>query len=141
MVNNTFELRHNFFCQLDSAWYSTRMTRNTRKGFTLLEVMVALAIMASVIVTLLGAVNYHLGIIAGERNSTELTILARYRLTELQQGTLQEKSQGTFAPTRPEIKWKSELTETQLPGLKKLIVRVQRNGEKEEVTLVRYILK
>ncbi len=117
------------------------MTRNMRKGFTLLEVMVALAIMATVIVTLLGAVNYHLGIIAGERSSTELTILARSRLTELLQGTLQEKSQGTFAPTRPEIKWKSELTETQLTGLKKLIVRVQRTGEKEEVTLVRYILK
>jgi len=104
-------------------------------------VIVALAIMASVIVTLLGAVNYHLGIIAGERSSTELSILARYRLTELMQGTLQEKAEGTFAPARPEIKWKSELTETQLPGLKKLKVRVQRLGEKEEVTLVRYVLK
>jgi len=117
------------------------MTGKTRTGFTLLEVMVALAIMASVIVTLLGAVNYHLGIIAGERNSTELTILARYRMSDLLQGALQEKAEGTFAPTRPEIKWKSELMETQLPGLKKIVVRVQRTGEKEEVALVRYLLK
>ena len=33
-------------------------------GFTLLEVMVSLAIMATVIMTVLGSVNYHLSIIA-----------------------------------------------------------------------------
>lgn len=112
-----------------------------RKGFTLLEVMIALAIMAGVILTLLGAVNYHLGVIAGERNSTELTLLARYRLAELEMGLLQDKSEGTFAPSRPEIKWKVELVTTELPALKKMIIRVQRSGDTEEVTLVRYVLK
>ena len=38
-------------------------------------VMVALAIMASVILTVLGAVNYHLTIIANERDSTALPLL------------------------------------------------------------------
>ena len=45
--------------------------------------MVALAIMAGVILTLLGSVNYHLGIIAGERDSTTLTLLARNRMAAL----------------------------------------------------------
>ena len=115
------------------------------KGFTLLEVLMALAIMATVILTLLGSVNYHLGIIAAERDSTELTILARFRLTEMEQEqakvALADKSEGTFAPAHPEITWKSELTDTQLSGVKKLTMRVQRSGEKREVALVRYVLK
>ena len=57
--------------------------RGGTSGFTLLEVMVALAIMAGVIITLLGSVNYHLGIIAAERDSTTLTLLARNRMAEL----------------------------------------------------------
>lgn len=116
-----------------------------RSGFTLLEVMVALAIMATVIVTVLGSVNYHLGIIAAERDSTEMTILGRFRISELEearkQEELKEKSEGTFAPGHPELKWTAELVSTQLPALQKLVVRVQRSGDKREVTLVRYILK
>lgn len=116
-----------------------------RGGFTLLEVMVALAIMATVVLTLLGSINYHLGVIAAERDSSELTILARYRITELEearkQGSLPEKSEGTFAPGHPELKWTAELVSTQLPALQKLVVRVQRTGDTREVALERYILK
>jgi len=116
-----------------------------RDGFTLLEVMVALAIMAAVVLTVLGSVNYHLGIIAAERDNSELTILARYRITELEaeskQGSLKEKSEGTFAPGHPELNWTAELVSTQLPALQKLVLRVQRSGDKREVVLVRFILK
>jgi len=117
----------------------------TRAGFTLLEVMVALAIMVTVIVTVLGAVNYHLGIIAAERDSTEMTILGRYRIAELEeerkQGALPEKSEGTFAPGHPDLKWTAEMVDTQIPSLKKLVLRVQRTGDRQEVALERYILK
>jgi len=118
------------------------VTRTGHKGFTLLEVMVALAIMASVIMTLLASVNYHLGIISGERDSVSMTILARARIAELvQQGALQQKAEGTFAPKHPELTWRAELVPTKLPELQKLILRVRRTGEKQEVTLVRYVLK
>lgn len=108
-------------------------------GFTLLEVMVALAIMASVILTLLGSVNYHLGIIANERDSTTMTLLARTRLAELEQ--MPAKGEGTFAPSHPEFGWKAELLPTELPGLQKLVVRVKRSGDSREVALVRYLTK
>ena len=120
-------------------------SNRSKGGFTLLEVMVALAIMATVVLTVLGSVNYHLGVITGERDSSELTILARYRITEMEesrkQGALQEKSEGTFSPGHPEVKWTAELVSAQLPALQKLVVRVQRSGDKREVALVRYILK
>lgn len=114
------------------------------RGFSLLEVMVALAIMASVILTVLGAVNYHLTIITNERDSTALTLLARAKMAELEllknQGqTLPEKSEGTLAPAHPELSWQADISATELTVLKKLVVRVWRTGDKREVALERYL--
>lgn len=112
------------------------------RGFTLLEVMVALAIMAGVILTVLSSVNYHLALLATERDSTALTLLARSRLVELeQQVSLPQKSEGTFTPLHPDIIWRAELFATPYPVLRKLVVKVQRSGDKREVALVRYVLK
>lgn len=113
--------------------------RSETSGFTLLEVMVALAIMAGVILTLLGSVNYHLGIIAGERDSTVLTLLARYRMAEM--GDTPVKGEGTFAPSHPELSWKADLLPTDIPVLQKLVVKVKRGSDGKEVTLVRYLPK
>lgn len=107
------------------------------RGFTLLEVMVALAIMAGVVITLLGAVNYHLGVIANERDSITMTLLARAKMTEIEKSPA--KGEGSFAPSNPDLKWKAELLPATLPGLQKLVVRVQRTGDSREVALVRYI--
>ena len=111
------------------------------RGFTLLEVMVALAIMASVILTVLGAVNFQLGIIANERDNTAFTLLARAKMAELEQGGIVQKSDGTLAPAHPELTWQAELFPTEIPALQKLVVRVRRDADKREVALERYILK
>ncbi|MEI6213736.1 MAG: type II secretion system minor pseudopilin GspI [Desulfuromonadales bacterium] len=111
------------------------------EGFTLLEVVVALAIMATVIMTVLGAVNYHLSVISRERESTVLTLMARARLAEIELSGTPKKGEGTFAPSHPDVKWKTELAPAKLPGLQKLVVRVQRTGSAEEVALVRYLPK
>lgn len=113
--------------------------RYGESGFTLLEVMVSLAIMAGVILTVLGSVNYHLGIIANERDSTALTILARYRMAELEQAPA--KGEGTLAPSHPELSWKADLLPADLPGLQKLVVKVRRGSDGREVALVRYLPK
>lgn len=109
------------------------------RGFTLLEVMVSLAIMAGVILTLLGSVNYHIGVVANERDNTTLTLLARSRIAELEQSPA--KGEGTFAPSHPELTWRSDLLPTDLPGLQKLVVRVRRGSDGREVALVRYLAK
>ena len=113
--------------------------RSETSGFTLLEVMVALAIMAGVILTMLGSVNYHLAIIAGERDSTALTLLARYRMAELERSPV--KGEGTFAPSHPELSWKADLLPSELPGLQKLVVKVRRGSDGREVALVRFLPK
>jgi general secretion pathway protein I len=112
------------------------------RGFTLLEVVLALAIMAGVILTVLGSLNYHLDSIAAERDTTTLALLARNRLMELeQQGGLQKKSEGTFAPAHADVTWRSELFPAKIPALQKLVVTVKRSGDKREVALERYVLK
>jgi general secretion pathway protein I len=113
--------------------------RGESSGFTLLEVMVSLAIMAGVILTLLGSVNYHIGIIANERDSTTMTLLARNRMAELEQAPV--KGEGTCAPSHPELSWTADLLPTELPGLQKLVVKVRRGSDGREVALVRYFQK
>jgi general secretion pathway protein I len=111
------------------------------RGFTLLEVMVALAIMAGVVLTVLASVNYHVGLLSVERDNTTLTLLARARLVELEQQTgLPQKSEGTFTPLHPDVNWRAELFATQYPSLQKLVVSVHRSGDTREVALVRYVL-
>ncbi len=58
-----------------------------------------------------------------------------------QQGGLQQKSEGTFAPAHEDVTWRAELFPAKLPALQKLVVTVQRKGDKREVALERYILK
>ena len=113
------------------------MVTGGMRGFTLLEVVIALAIMAGVILTLLGAVNYHLGVVADERDSTSLTLLARARMAEIEQAPA--KGEGNFAPSHPELTWSAELVPATLPGLRKLVVRVRRTSDGREVALVRYL--
>lgn len=116
--------------------------RGAPKGFTLLEVMISLAIMAMVIMTVLGTVNYQLGILANERDNTAFVLLARAKMDELLQTSLtSEKSDGTMAPAHPELHWEAEVLPTELPLLKKLVVRVRRDADKREETLERYIPK
>lgn len=111
------------------------------KGFTLLEVMVALAIMASVIVTLIGATNYHLGLLQGEQETTVLTILARQQLESLAQKGAILKAEGTLTPLHPNVRWSTELFPTKLPSVQKVVLTLKKNGEKSEVALVRYVLQ
>jgi hypothetical protein len=39
------------------------------------------------------------------------------------------------------VTWRAELFPAKLPALQKLVLTVQRTGDKREVTLVRYVLK
>jgi general secretion pathway protein I len=108
-------------------------------GFTLLEVMVSLAIMAGVVLTVLGSVNYHIGIMANERDTTALTLIARSRLAELEAAPA--KGEGSCAPAHPELSWKADLIPAEQPLLQKLVVRIRRTSDGREVALVRYVPK
>lgn len=109
-------------------------------GFTLLEVMVALAIMAGVVFTVIGAVNYHLSIVERDRRETVAVLLARQKLSDLEEEKdIPEKREGTFAPARPEYSWEMTATPTELESLRRMTLVVSWDNKKRSVALVRYL--
>ncbi len=114
------------------------------KGFTLLEVMVALAILAGTVLTVISAVNYHLSLVAEDREDTIALLLARSKVEELEfadpKGAVREK-QGTFAPEQPDVAWKAEVSAMSAPVFSKMTVTVAWGNEGRTVSLEDYLLQ
>lgn len=110
------------------------------KGFTLLEVMIALAIMAGVILTVISSFNYHLDIVTRDREETIAILLARAKLDDPAVKTVEE-NKGTFAPDWPGITWETAQTPTELPGLNRQTLLVSWDNAKRSLTLVKYLAK
>ncbi len=110
------------------------------KGFTLLEIMIALAIMAGTLITLISAFNYHLSLVERDRVESEAMLLARGKLEELELApveTLQAKD-GTFAPDRPDIIWKLTISPTAITGLRLLTLTVLWDDQRKSLSLEHY---
>jgi general secretion pathway protein I len=113
------------------------------QGFTLLEVMVALAILAITLVVIFS--QQAAGIKAGNeaRVITKATLLAQERMTELiaQKRLPIGEEEGEVAETIPPLKWKELVEEGSIEGLQKVTVSVLwKEGEHErDVRLVTYV--
>ncbi|MCK4911078.1 MAG: prepilin-type N-terminal cleavage/methylation domain-containing protein [Thermodesulfovibrionales bacterium] len=79
----------------------------TSRGFTLLEVMVALAIVAGLLVTLLYTVSQHLEVAERHEVVTKGVLLAREKLAEVRAGT--RKAEGRFAPPDEDYQWRVDV--------------------------------
>lgn len=99
------------------------------RGFTLLEVMIAVSLIAIALVTLIGSQSQSVSLATGSRFDTMASLLARQKMTEL---SLQEyasvhDSEGDFGEDWPGFIWKTkvtELTEDQT-GIKKASERLK----------------
>lgn len=109
------------------------------RGFTLLEVMIALAIMAGVVLTLISAFNTQLDRVARSREETVAAMLGRAKLEELELLKGAQPAEGTFAPTAPDLHWKLEPEPTYVPIVKRLTMTVTWNGGKRRLALVHYL--
>ncbi len=111
------------------------------RGFSLLEVMIALAIMSGVILTVISAFNYHLSLVDRDQQETTAMLLARAKLEEVlvQRGEAGSNAEsGTFAPERPDFLWKIETVPTELSLLKKIILTVTWDAGKRTLSLEDY---
>lgn len=107
------------------------------RGFTLLEVLVALAIVSGVIVTLIASFNFHLGIVLSDKEETAAVLLARSKIDDPAFTTL-PAGKGSFAPARADILWEKTVLQTELPGVQRQILTVRWNDSKKSLSLVRY---
>ena len=109
------------------------------RGFTLLEVVIALGILALALPILLGLRNWDLDLHARAKEMTAATILAQEKLTETELGTLLPfgETGGDFLPTplgsqptsvvtdRPSnYRWKRIVSSTPLPIVREVKIQV-----------------
>ena len=85
------------------------------KGFTLLEVMVALAIVGTLLVTLLYTVSHHLSVAERHEVVTKAVLLARDKLSQVKAGT--REAEGKFAPPNEDYNWRVDVSDNQYFGV------------------------
>lgn len=101
------------------------------KGFTLLEIMLALAIVGGLLITLLYSLNYHLGIAESHETVTMATLLAKGKLLETEKNPSTTK--GVFPDPYGQYHFTTEVKDSAYPGIIEFSVTVV-NG-KESVKL------
>jgi general secretion pathway protein I len=123
-----------------------RRPEDTR-GFTLLEVLVAVAVLGLALVSLLGLHVRNIDLIARDERVTVATLLARALMTEVETGPFPDlgATDGNFEvdhPGRyPDLRWQREVRTTQVPNVREVRVRVFRGEEEsgDDVALTYYV--
>jgi len=104
-----------------------RLTRSG--GFTLLEVLVALAVIASAFVTLLGWHARNIKTIANNQNLARATLFARERASFIQYQVLTQGLQGLGNESGPidgypSYQYDQQVLSTGIDGLSEVILRI-----------------
>ena len=98
--------------------------REPERGFTLLEVMIAIAILSMTLVTLLSVVTGNIRATRHARLTTTATFLARGKMVDLEDQVLEngfstddESAEGNFKEQgHPEFRWDSIIERVELPA-------------------------
>ncbi|MEJ2683925.1 MAG: prepilin-type N-terminal cleavage/methylation domain-containing protein [Candidatus Sulfobium sp.] len=100
-------------------------------GFTLLEIMIALAIIGGLLVTLLYTLNYNLGIAGRHQFVTVATLLARDKIEEVEANP--EASSGAFPKPYSDYSFAAVVKGSPFPGISEVSVTVSRGDEHLEL--------
>lgn len=115
-----------------------RISAESRRqaGFTLVEVLVALAIMAITLVAVFQLQSQSVSMSSESRFATSAALLAQSKMAEIEAGvlTLNRTQEGNFGPDYPQYSWRVDIFDTQLEQFKKIEVTVsnkdmQRRGD------------
>jgi len=109
-------------------------------GFTLIEVMVALTIVAFAVVALLGLHNRNLALVGRDGDLTDAMLLARQLITEMEV-TEQWPDTGGRTGEYAGFFWEREVEETELPTVRKVRLRVSRDPGSATTCEVLYFIR
>lgn len=98
------------------------------KGFTLLEIMISLAILGGLLFTLISSLNYHLGIAEKQIVLTNIDILAHEKIYEMEKNP-SERS-GKFPEPNSDIQYETRVSDSTFPGMLKIGVTITDGKEK-----------
>jgi len=105
-------------------------TRTSDSGFTLLEVMVSLAIIATALVTLMGTHLMSLNLAQKNKEQTLEAMMARQKMEEMFATPFASinNDSGDFAPEHPECGWEIFVEEAGMENLKNVKIIVSSPG-------------
>ncbi len=101
-------------------------TRNC-SGFTLLEVLIALAILSITLIALSRSQSQSISVTGDSRSITTLTLLANAKMAEVESGTSfgNANEKGDFGTDFPEYAWEVKIENSGNPNLKKIGVETR----------------
>jgi general secretion pathway protein I len=106
--------------------------RRPHAGFTLLEIMVAVAIIGGLLVSLIYTVNYHLGIAERHEFVTVASLLAKDKLAEVEKNPVPQE--GDFPDPFSAYHFASAVSESPYPGIAEITVTVSRGKESVQLS-------
>ena len=120
-----------------------KSSRKKNAGFTLLEIMITIAIVGIALVAIMRALAMSVDVCNKSRNISISTLLAKGKMAEIESRGFPdaEEISGDFGEEYPGFKWERSISKIGMEGLRKVVVRVLwQEGESEEnvelVTLV-----
>jgi general secretion pathway protein I len=105
-----------------------RFKTHETSGFTLLEVMIATAIIAIALVAALGSQSQSVSLANEAKFATTVAFLAQKKLAELEANDLEDvvSDTGDFGEDFPGYRWESEVGEAPLEGFEKVSDRIKK---------------
>lgn len=116
-----------------SAKVKQSVCREPSEGFTLLEVMVAVAILAIALTSLFGSQSSSVALATETRFNTQAPLLARMQLTKIQEEEQIIPGEGDFGDDFPGFHWELTVEEATF-GESELLMQLE--GELQHLTLV-----
>ncbi len=114
------------------------------EGFTLMEVMIAMAILAIALVVIFQSQSQSASMAAHARFLTTASLLAQSRMTEIEAKDPRnlQSEDGDFGVEFPDYRWRLEVRDTEIDRVKRLemIVTHERLAKNNTFTVVRYKL-
>jgi general secretion pathway protein I len=93
-----------------------------QQGFTLLEVMVSLAIVGGLLMTLIYTLNYNLGITGKLFAVTNMTNLAKEKIEEME--TEPRETEGHFPAPNDALNYETKVRDSAFPDITEIAVTV-----------------
>lgn len=122
---------------------SRRHDANNYKGFTLLEVMIALAIVSIALVAMLGLAQRNILVNDRLQRMTQATFLAKQKMAEIENGILSglDRTRGEFPSPNQQFSWRVQYSSTPIQGIQQIDLSVLWGEEKENelVTLTSFL--
>ena len=117
---------------------------SSKRGFTLLEVLVALAVLSIALVVLLGLRNRDVDLVNTTRDLTTATALARMKMVETQMEGFPElgETAGEFGEGYPQFHWQRMVSSTPFDYVREVRISVKwGQANQEAVELVKYVFQ